>query len=97
MEWRVIDSVVCTRSNMTFVCVISAKSLKLIVWTVTDLALRPGDRLTPHRQGYQINHDPGRVISVVNATPFRSRLWQSLLQSRPGREQRLSDRDALSL
>lgn len=97
MEWRVIDSVVCPRSNMTFVCVISPKHLKLIVWTVTPLTLRSGDRLTPARRGYQLNRNPDQVIDVVNATPFRPRLWQILLQNRPGRDMRLSDTDALSL
>ncbi|PLR36091.1 hypothetical protein CYR40_06845 [Chimaeribacter arupi] len=95
MEWRVIDSVVCPRSNMTFVCVISSKNLKLIVWTTTTLKLKSGDRLLPTRTGYQLNRNPDQVINVVNATPFRPRLWQILLQNRPGRDMRLSDTDAL--
>jgi hypothetical protein len=82
---------------MTFVCVISPKNLKLIVWTITAKTLKSGDRLTPTRYGYQLNQNPADVIDVVNATPFHPRLWQILLQNRPGRKMRLSDKDALSL
>lgn len=79
MNWKIIDSLACPETGTAFAAVMSAKSLKLILWYRGDYFLRTGNTLTTAFSGVFID-GRRRNVEIMHASPYNTRLWSRLIK-----------------
>ncbi|POT59787.1 signal transduction protein PmrD [Citrobacter amalonaticus] len=82
MEWLVKKSCYDKKSGEQVLVLSDAGgSLKMIAEVKTDIAVNPGDILSPMKDAlYCINREKGRTVKILDAKNYTSEEWERLSQ-----------------
>lgn len=77
MSWKVLCSLICSKTGIFYSYIVGPESLKLIIWYEGSIYLSPGDKVQPTHNGILINGS-FHSITIYNISPYSQTLWNAL-------------------
>lgn len=78
MEWKVVNKIFPTHSDLQILKVTASGNLKFIIWTKSNFRIALNFILTPVIDGYIANHNKGHFVVIMKAVPYSKNHWEIL-------------------